>query len=545
MHSLVIGFAACGLLAQSLGPAPRQPVQILASTGQPVPGLGEGVSYLDLGTPAVNDAGQIAYAALTRRPGEEGKGPGLGLGVFRLGPDGSLDVLVHLKTGWEAASRTWELDRELGCVINERGQVAAVAFGPDAPPIRVPLGNDNRWIIGGQRPRSGQILFGPARERGRLTPVAKEGDAAAGIRGDHVFHWFDCLRIDEDGTVYFRAGTAPAGRPPRRALDATLGCWRAEPGGKPEPVLLSGMPAPGCDEGTRVRLSMVQEWRAGGLIINGDIVAANARPGDPCVTATWRWTGAGGLELLARHGDPMPGTEPEQRLAFAHHLDTRASGEALFYARAERGSRPLLGGETTGVWVRRPDGSWQKVIEPGDTVDDNGKAVTVAKVLSGRWAADGALVRMSVRDEATPKDRFPHCGLWVFPDAGPPRRLLPDSLRAEGAEWPGFVFRPGEPFDVGAGGDVALGITYGREKENGWPQPPRHGGIWLLTRDGRQRRIHLGGVKLAYAADRISASYETFESRGSAMTAAGEIVFKIAFNDDGSVIARSVPATAP
>ncbi len=155
--------------------------------------------------------------------------------------------------------------------------------------------------------------FGPVKAEVNIETVALTGDPAPGTPLGVKFVGLETPLLDDAGQVAFEGSARDAA-----FTFGERGIWANAPGGSLELVAhggTPGTPAPGTDPGVNFR-----NFLEGPLFNRVGEVAFHAAIQGPGVDPTNNkgiWTGApGSLDLLARQGDPVPGTVPEVFLGF-------------------------------------------------------------------------------------------------------------------------------------------------------------------------------------------------------------------------------------
>jgi len=296
---------------------------LVARTGDAAPGTGAGVVYGGLGGPLLDGAGQTAFGALLTGPGVVFANE---FGFWSEG-SGSLSLLARKGDAAPGTGPGVVFDTVERLAFNASGQAAfwGILTGPGVGP-----GNrTGMWSEGG----------------GSLGLLAREGDAApgtAGVFGEFSTSSSTAISINGAGQTAFR-GVIDSDFP-------GFAIW-TERGGSLGLVVRRGDPAPGTGPGVVFQslLSPVAFNTAGQTAFAGNLDG----PGVDGTNQRGYWSeGSGSLSLLARTGDPAPGTGPGvvYDLFSGSSLMLNGAGQTAF--------RSLLTG--TGVDDTNDSGIWSE-----------------------------------------------------------------------------------------------------------------------------------------------------------------------------------------
>lgn len=439
-------------------------LRTVALTGIDAPGVENGLQFdafstFDEGPPVINNSGQVAFSGLVAGTGSflndtgiwsEGGGNGLAL-VAR---DGSISPGTSVpfndfrgariaidESGNTAFSTTLNTSSFQNGYWSESGGsgLALVAReGNPAPGTNVDFGSlhdsffDAEFALGG----GGQFAFvgslaGPGvdstNRRGiwsdaggsGLALIARAGNAAPGVGPGLNFGLFDRIAMNPNGQTAFRASLHLSG--PGVDLTNNDGIWSEGGGNGVELLAREGDPAPGMGPGVN--------WGTfdsnGALSINSQGHAAfRARLSldSPAVDSSnsggvWSEGGGNGLQLVARAGDPAPGTPAGVNFDFTPFDSTMAlndQGHTAFIANlqgAETGQGIWSEGGGNGLELVARTGTPVPGVEPGVSFDafvgqtvvlnNNGQTAFWANLTgpgvdfmnendSGIWAQDSA-----------------------------------------------------------------------------------------------------------------------------------------------------------
>jgi hypothetical protein len=378
-------------------------LEVKAVTGVPAPGAPPSRILEFIGTPVVNDAGQVAFDgqvrdALTDEWGDAVFGPDANgqptwiassfepvpdlppetyfqfgaSGYVRLGDDGTVvfdarlrdvDYLpVENRSGiwrWKAGS-TLDLVARQGDPVPEAGPgavlglLAETTLGSDGTVGFVPL------VEGTEFPFSPFVLVDAA--PGQTTRFVPQGAPVPGVPGAYVA-FYGWAAMNDHGAWTFDAAIEGGGVV---AGQDDVGTFTWDPESGLALRVRAGDPAPGTPPGV-----VFHYWNDVYPNAAGDF-AYRAYLTGPGVSnandmALFGPTGSGGLTLLAREGDPAPGTEAGtvfQEL-WNLHVVINAGGEVVFSASL---AGPLVTPENDGgLWRYHPaTGAVELLARAGD-----------------------------------------------------------------------------------------------------------------------------------------------------------------------------------
>jgi hypothetical protein len=335
-------------------------VRTVALGGQHAPGTPGNVNFRDFNVaPVINDSGKTAFWAVltsTGRPGgyndtgiwSEGSGE---LALVAVSgnqppdsPEGSkfaeFDVFSFTlnDAGKTAFTATYEkyvdatlVEGRVGLWSEGFGSLAPVARSVDVAPespgvyfssFHPPLLNNVGQTAFGASAFGNGIFWSPS--PGTLGLVANDGFEQPGIPEGSYFLLKSLPVLNDAGQTAFSAQLNTAD---------DWGIWSGTPDNL-LPVARTGDHAPGAPVGTNfLRLGHPVVNSAGktafGAILRDD-------PPDGVEFGVWS-EGSGGLELVARTGDPAPGlpTDTEFRTIYIHSVVLNDAGKTAFYAENE------------------------------------------------------------------------------------------------------------------------------------------------------------------------------------------------------------------
>ena len=187
--------------------------------------------------------------------------------------------------------------------------------------------------------------------------VALTGHPVPGISGATWASFPDSARVDNTGAGLFRGVF-------RRAQGSESGLFRVPPGGAVEVVATSTQPVPGLPVGTTFgRLYGGAVNSAGEVYFHSDLSGPDVVYGDnPTYRATWLLRG-GRLRLVARDGNPAPGTSERFRYTSGLTSGTPLTEDGSVMFRGE-----LLPDWRSGVWYGRPGSDLRPILLEGQPV---------------------------------------------------------------------------------------------------------------------------------------------------------------------------------
>jgi hypothetical protein len=282
-------------------------------------------------------------------------------------------------------------------------------FGAESMPVVAPVNARGDVAFFATLARSGvdEGLF--LSSRGRITAVAREGDAVPGVGRLSGFGKHPAPALNDDGTVVFVAAVA-GGR-------AVEGIFTAR-NGRIRPVALSGAAAPGIVSGVLASLD------APAINAKGDVAfLATVRRGRESLDAVLRST-QGRLAKVVVRGDPAPaggtfaGFGPpalnrDGTVAFAAAVEGKAVPGGIFVASGGRLRMVLGAGDETPI-----GGIFAKFSERLGLSDHGAIAfhglLKAAPVAAGIFVIEDERPRLVARlgDPAPGGGTFSNFGLW-------------------------------------------------------------------------------------------------------------------------------------
>lgn len=333
----------------------------------PVPGGGTGV-FFTFSVPILNRGGQSAFQSTLRGPGV---GSSSRQSVWRHTPAGVVPVVRSFDqavgVGPEAVFRNVAIRGVRDPVFNDLNQTAFHAtYSED---FTRPTDGEGIWL---DDPATGLKMIARS---GSPAPLGTPSAPTTAPFG----RFFSEPVLNPSGTVAFRASLA--------SLDGDGGVWRGDASGL-APVAIGGQPAPGIDAqfGTFSLADVTTPVinAAGETAFRTTLAGSGVTTGND--TAIWSEGGGQGLRLVAREGQPAPGTQPGVR--FASLIDTIASGlsEPLISDsgatafRAELVGPSVFAANDIGLWRETADDGLLLVAREGDPAPGAGDDVTFRRL---------------------------------------------------------------------------------------------------------------------------------------------------------------------
>lgn len=194
---------------------------------------------------------------------------------------------------------------------------------------------------------------------GSLQLVAREGDSAPGTSAGVNFSKFRQAVINDAGKVAFQGELAGAGI----VSTNENGIW-SDRSGALSLVVRGGMPAPGTDTG----LDFFDFEPP--VMNNTNQLAFRARLAGPGLDlanndSLWLEDGSGGLNLLVREGDSVPGMAANFVFRRPSQPVLNASGQVAFFA-GTYDPNVSFGPPSKSLWIAQPNGDLEMVFSIGD-----------------------------------------------------------------------------------------------------------------------------------------------------------------------------------
>lgn len=405
------GGAGLGLVARG---------EVVGPGAIPAPGVESDVFFHLFIDPVLNDAGQTAFFANLFGPGVDAAGGTNSDGIWSEGGGAGLALVARTgdpAPGTEAGVLFRSLSR--APLLNDAGQVAFSgglggpgvsasndqgiwsegagagldlvaregAAAPDTESGSVFAALTEPVLNGGGHTAFRAYLSGPNVSGGNDSGIwtqaggaglvlrVREGDAAPGLAAGVSFGSFDA---SFDPLLNDADQTAFRARLTGTGVDSSndTSIWSDGGGGGLELVAREGDPAPGTESGVVFRTFQQPVLNGAGQTAFRALLAG---PGvDPSnFGGIWSEGRGAGLELIARRGDPAPGAESGAVFLgfFEPHLN--GAGQTIFRASAAvPGDPPRL-----GIWAEHPSGGLRLVARIGDLLDvDDGPGADLREI---------------------------------------------------------------------------------------------------------------------------------------------------------------------
>ncbi len=451
---------------------PRGNVAMLSADGAAVPGFGPGIVYGNINASAqsvpVNAAGQSIFSApLT--------GPGIDFTVVMAGSPGNVVPVAQQGAQAPGLPAGVLFGETLAAMhINAEG---TCVFRCDLTGTGINFADEN--------PNYACLWAGPP---GGLAVLARGGDPAPGTGPGVNFQYpFGQIAINATGQCAFVSTLTGTG-----VINGNeSGLWTGRPG-QLTLVMRGGDPAPGTGLHFRGPVDPV--------VINGAgrvaFAATLTGPGLTHLNDQGIWTGtAGQLEMVARTGQPAPGTSAGTLFTILAAPWINAAGRLAFYADLSDGgiNSPLTG---NGLW-RWQNGAVTKIVASGDPAPGLGAGVFFEEIFNNACLNDQGTVVFTARLGGPGFVPFENDeSLW----------------RAEPGSAPALIVRAGDSLEV------TLGVM----------RTVRH-----LT----------FAAESFYGATSIGGSGDE-DGRGCGLNDRGQVAYHVIFDDESSAVMLTAPTSA-
>ena len=331
-------------------------VRMIAMPTFPAPTLG-GATFHNPLPPAMNTGGTVALST-----GLQGTGiTTANDNALYMGTPGALTV--HRRAGTQADGAPAGMNYDVFGIpqLNESGTLAFNALLTGTAP-------------GAQANEA--IFYG---QPNALAPVARSGNDAHGMGGGLKYDLLDMPSLNQSGKLLYRASITGPGV----GFENNAGLW-AGPASAPKPIMRDGGPAPDAGPGATFTSPVPHAYflsDSGRVTFMAGVDTPTADP----VNAIWAGDEDAGFDLVARIGDPAPGTP--YRFSSLGSLTISPTGEVAFNASLDSPTFQY------GTWVADAAGQLHKLVKTGDVVDVEGVGQrTVAGTLFGGQYTNDALV---------------------------------------------------------------------------------------------------------------------------------------------------------
>lgn len=336
--------------------SPLGEVSLLA-TSTNVPGATASVAANPISLADVNDAGQTVLRSLRNR-------------IFVTSPLSGLRLVARTEAPAPGLPGSTMTDLDLP-KLNKLGQLS--------------------WLGRAQISTGNIRAVWKESSPGNGAPVAKEGETAPGL-GGAPFFFFSSQNIDDQGRIAFAAQALTTN------LTADSGVWAERDGEGLQPLLLEGDLAPGTGADVRfANLDRISLLAAYGPLGQVAVKSGLVGPGVDSTNDSGIWLAEndGSLRLIAREGQPAPGTEIGVTFDFLNssaEFFVNARGQVAFFA-ALKGSG-IDAGNDRGVWAESVDGTLTLLARTGAMYQDQTGATFQLETLGigpGAFGANGHL----------------------------------------------------------------------------------------------------------------------------------------------------------
>ena len=223
---------------------------------------------------------------------------------------------------------------------------------------------------------------------GGVTPVAHTGDAAPGLPG-YAFDILGDPRLNASGDVLFRASITGPGL----TIDNNAGLW-AGPVNAPKLVMRDGGPAPAAGAGASYTSPVPGNYFMADTGKVTFISGLKTPAMTNAVNAIWFTEANDEVDLLAKVGDPAPGTTAH--FSSFGSLAISPTGMIAFNASLDTPTFQF------GTWVTDASGEIRKLVRTGDVLNIPGVGTkTVSDMIFGGQVTNDALVFNSSNELVT------------------------------------------------------------------------------------------------------------------------------------------------
>jgi len=374
--------------------------QLVARQGDPVPGVANGMVFVDFATtPALNASGEVAFFASFREavgmPASSGLWSGTAGAITRVALAG--EEAPGTSPGAAFDEQMFESPFGDNPRINDQGDTAVLGFlkGIDVTPET----NAGIWTNA---------------PNGSLELVIRKGDSQPGGDSSTRFLGFTTIpNINNAGQIAFIASlTSDPGIP---NLFARLGIW-SNRNGPLQQIMGVGEDAPGASQGVQLAdlnapvMNSSGRLAFGGLL-SGPGIGANQNEG------IWSEGLNGQLSLVVQTGQQAPGIAAEAR--FVRLLDPvlNGTGQVAFQANLTGPGISDAQENVQGIWAQDPSGQLKLVAREGGPLEiAPGDVRTIAALIfaSGTGDQEGRASGFNDFGELTFRARFTDGSMGIF-----------------------------------------------------------------------------------------------------------------------------------
>jgi hypothetical protein len=516
----------------SWGNAAPPSIHVVALSGNQAPGLPEGIQFLGVGAPVLNNAGEVVFVGLA---GPQGAGIQETIsGIWLADVPGNVTLLFP--EGEQAPgtpSGAVFLSFFLP-ILNDRGEIAFNGF--------LKIGQ------GGVDDSSDEGQWGPGAS-GALVLLAREGSQAEGAPVGANFRTFSFANLNagpvmnDSGEIAF-IGVLQTGTGDVTAQNDT-GIWGPSALGIPTLVAREGSQAPGAPAG--VIFDDLAEFAGAPSLNDAGDIAFSARL-EPFIGGVagdndrglWGPDAFGNLTMLARGASPAPGAPAGALFSnggFGFGLVLNDSGQVAFPGQME----PGFGGVTTlddgGLWG--PDGSGNltlRVREGSQAPGTAEGAVFESFHLPGFNNSGDLAFRAFLKEGAGGVNFLDSTGIWVENAAGDLALIARAGSQAPGAP-DGVLFLDfTDPIlnDEGEAAFLATLVDQQGISSQGIFFKDAHAELGLVIRTGDVLEVNPGDLRTVRALLFGNAGEQDLNIRK--MNDMSQLVFQASFADDSTGI---------
>ena len=508
-------------------------IRVVALSGNQAPGLPEGIQFLSVGTPVLNNAGEVVL-------------------VGRAGPPGA-GIQETISGIWLA-----DVPGNLTLLLPEGEQAPGTPSGAVFLSFFLPILNDRGEIAfngllkigqGGVDDSSDEGQWGPGAS-GALALLAREGSQAEGVPVGANFRTFSFANLNgagpvmnDSGEIAF-TGVLQTGTGGVTGQNDT-GIWGPGAPGIPTLVAREGSQAPGAPAG--VIFDDLAEFAGSPSLNDAGDIAFSARL-EPFIGGVagnndrglWGPDAFGNLTMLARGGSPAPGAPAGALFSnggFGFGLVLNDSGQVAFPGQME----PGFGGVTTlddaGLWG--PDGSGHltlRVREGSQAPDTAEGAVFESFHLPGFNNSGDLAFRAFLKEGAGGVDFLDSIGIWLENAAGDLALIARAGNQAPGAP-DGVRFLAFTDPILNDEGDVAFLATLVDQEgifSEGIFFKDAHAELELVVRTGDALEVNPGDLRTVRALLFGNAGEQDLNIRK--MNDRSQLAFQASFSDDSTGI---------
>ncbi len=350
----------------TLWSGPVSALRVIAREGFAAPDVAVGIHFKNFGLPSLNSHGAVSFNGTLTGPGVDSQNE-KGIWVDD-GTSGRLLVREgDAAPGTEANTVFDSLEQPQ---IVESGDVLFIGT------LRGPSGRLNQQIGRGYW----------AERNGQIEKVARGGDPAPGFNGDTEYSFVTGAHMNRSGDIAFYASlTGPAVRPGTDAI------WR-EDQGVVKLVAMEGQPAPVGLNGVTIGEMefLISHNNNGDVAWRGEVAGVGLGISE-ANNDTLFVSKDGNLEVVAREGDPVPGSSGSSTETFRSFSYPVLNDQGQVAFLAETSNSRL------GIWAQDISGGLQMIalenaeFDVDDTAGVDMRTIQRLRFYDGRSGQDGSL----------------------------------------------------------------------------------------------------------------------------------------------------------